>query len=64
LEPDLNLEQLKNEIKGKTVSAADVRLRQIENAISVRFDFKPKFGGVIPMVPFLSKNINIEITSK
>lgn len=64
LMPKLNIDQIKEDIKGKTPDQAGEVLRKIENVIDVSIDISPHIPDKIARLPFFSKNISINVTAK
>jgi hypothetical protein len=64
LMPKFDIEQLKKDIAFKSTSQAADRLRQIENVIGSQIDYSPDLPGPFERLPFLTKNIEIEVTAK
>ncbi len=62
--PKLDMEKLKKDIAFKTDMDAAARLKQIENVIGSQIDLSPKLPGPLARLPFLTKNIQIEVTAK
>jgi hypothetical protein len=64
LMPKFDLEQLKKDIAFKSPTQASDRLKQIENVIGSQIEFSPDLPGPLERLPFLTKNINLEVTAK
>lgn len=65
LMPKIDEAQIKKEIAGKTPQEAAERLRQIENVIGSNIELTPSIPiPALQRLPFLSNNINLEVTAK
>ncbi len=64
LMPKFDLEQLKKDIAFKSPTQASDRLKQIENVIGSQIEFSPDLPGPLERLPFLTKNIDLEVTAK
>lgn len=62
--PQFDLEQMKSQIAGKTPDAADTEIKKIENVLGVDVQFSPKLPDQIQLIPFLTRNISIEVTAQ
>lgn len=62
--PNLNLDEIRNQIKGKSVSDADSKLKGIENVIGSEITLSPALPGPLGRLPLLDKNITITISPK
>lgn len=65
LMPKFDIEQLKKDIAFKSTAQASERLKQIENVIGSQIDYSPNVPiGSLQRLPFLPKNITIEVMAK
>ncbi len=64
LVPIIDQEKLKKEITGKSVGEAVTIIKRIENVIGVEAAFKPKLPGFLQRIPFMTKNISLEVMAK
>lgn len=62
--PKYNSEKIKNEIKGKNVSAVANIIQGLENAVSSEIKFTPFIPAQFAILPFLPQNISIIVTPK
>ncbi len=64
LKPKVDVEQLKKQIAGKTEDVAAEKLKEIGNVIGSDIEIKPSLPKPLNLLPFLAKNISIEVTAK
>lgn len=65
LMPKFDTEQLKKDIAFKTTTEAGARLKEFENVIGSNIDYNPEIPiPFLQRLPFLTKNITIEVTTK
>lgn len=64
LMPKLDVEKIKKEIAFKTPSEMVVKLKSYENVIGGDVKMNPSLPGPLSRLPFLAKNITIEISTK
>lgn len=62
--PKLDTESIKNQIKGKSIIESDNILKKIENVLGSEVQFKPKLPSILQRIPFIAKNITIEVGFK
>lgn len=62
--PKFDLTELKKQIKGKSVSEAAARLKELDNVIGSEVRLKPSAPAKIARLPFLERNIEIVVTPK
>ncbi|MDO8429300.1 MAG: hypothetical protein Q7S88_01605 [Candidatus Daviesbacteria bacterium] len=64
LMPDYNLEDVKKSIRGKSVSATALKIRELENVVSTEIRVSPSLPAFLSRLPFLTKNITITVSPK
>lgn len=64
LMPKVDQDKIKKEISGKTPAQAAAILKNIENVIGSNIQTRPSLPGPLQILPFLPKNITLEITAK
>lgn len=64
LMPKLDIEKIKKEIAFKTPSEVEAKLKTYENVIGGDVKMNPSLPGPFARLPFLAKNITIEINTK
>lgn len=67
LMPKFDMEQLKKDLRFKSVSQASDRVKQIDNVIGSTIEFTPDLPGPLKSLdrlPIMTKNITIEVTAK
>lgn len=62
--PKFNMDELKDKIKGKSVSQVAEMLKDMENVLESNIKLSPPVPGPLARLPFLTKNISITITPK
>lgn len=60
----IDLDKVKKDVAGKSPDQAAEQLRTLENVIGSNIDIKPSLPGPLRRLPFLSQNIEIEVTAK
>lgn len=64
LMPKIDHEKVKKDIAGKTPGEAASILKNIENVIGSNIVTKPSLPGPLQRLPFIAKNITLEVTAK
>lgn len=64
LMPTLDKEKIKQQIKGKTPTEAINEVKKIDNVISSEIKISPSLPGPLQRLPFLVKNISIDVQAK
>lgn len=62
--PNLNTDEIKERIKGKSLSEADATLKEIENVIGSNIVLTPPLPRPLARLPLLTNNISIKISPK
>ncbi len=62
--PVLDETSIKNQIKGKTTAQAQDIIKGIDNVIGSNISIHPSLPGPLSVIPWLSQNINIDVTTK
>lgn len=62
--PKFDLEQIKNNIKGKSVTDAANKLKELENVVGSEITLSPSLPGPLARLPLFTKNITVTISSK
>lgn len=62
--PKLDLDRIKNQIRGKTPQQAAASLKNIENVISSEIKITPSLPLFLNRLPLLSKNISLDVKAK
>lgn len=62
--PKFNANDIKNQIKGKSISDATDKLKQLDNVIGSEIKFTPKIPIQIARMPLLDQNISITVSPK
>jgi len=64
LMPKIDTENLKNQIKGKTVEGAAEALRSLDNILGSEITLKPSLPAFLQRLPILARNITVEVGMK
>lgn len=64
LTPNFNLDDIKRQIRGKSIGNASNKLKELENVIGSEIDLKPALPGPLARLPLNDKNITIIISPK
>lgn len=64
LMPKIEKDQIKNQIKGKTIKEAAEKLKAMENVLGSEFRIKPALPSFLQRLPILTQNIEIEVGLK
>ncbi len=62
--PKIDTEKVKNDIKGKSVSGALDQIRGMDNVLGSDISIIPKLPAFLQRLPFLTKNITVEVGLK
>lgn len=62
--PKIDIEKVKDQIKGKTFPDAENFLKNMEHVLGSEINISPKLPSILQRLPILSKNINIEVGLK
>lgn len=64
LMPKFNLEDVKNQIKGRSVMDAGNKLKELENVVGSEIVLSPSLPGPLARLPLFTKNITITVSPK